>query len=331
MLNEHASIRECLDGFAAQTYPEELLDVIVVDGGSTDGSRQVVEQRVSPWLRIIDNPEGTIPAGCNLGLAAARGSVTCFFSAHGIPSPTYVENLVRVLGDSGAVGAGGPYHHEGVGAASKAIGLAMTSPFGMASPHRFARQRQEVDTVSHAGYLTRAIREVGGFDQLLLANEDYELNYRLRMAGGRLIFDPSIVSTYRPRSSLRDLGRQFWRYGRWKAQVVKKHPRSMRLRHAAPPALVVASLAAPLLMARGPGRVVVGALGAGYCVAVIAATALAPAAEVGAQRATLLAAFPVMHVTWGAGFLAGLIRPSRRARSSLAQGPEQGQALTPGN
>jgi glycosyltransferase involved in cell wall biosynthesis len=309
MLDERSHIGACLDGFAAQTYPLEYLDVIVVDGGSADGSRQIVDERANAcrWVRVIDNPQRKASAAFNVGVTAALGEVVCLFSAHGVPDPQYVERSVAVLSETGAVGVGGRYLHVGEDRSSSAIGLAMVSPFGMASPHRFATVREEVDTISHPAYRRDALVDVGPFDESLERNSDYELNFRLRAAGGALVFDERISSVYRPRPSLRALGRQFWSYGRWKARVVQRHPASLKPRHLAAPAAVAGGLLSPLLLMTPAGRrlVTVGALSYAGLVA-IAVSRSQPRAHK-ADPLTLAAAFPVMHAAWGAGFLSSAL------------------------
>lgn len=310
MLNEAGYIDECLTGFAEQTWPKELLDVVVVDAGSTDGSRELVERFAAehPWVRVVGNPRRKAAAAFNVGLEEARGEVFCLFSAHGVPDRHYVEQSVAVLRETGAAGVGGVYDHQGTDPVSQAIGLAMASPFGMASPHRFAVGRQEVDTISHPAYVTEAARAVGLFDESLERNSDYEFNWRVRVAGGRLVFDPSIASIYRPRPSLPALARQFWWYGRWKARVVRRHPGSLQMRHLVPPIAAMAAAGTPALLASGAGRrlALKGWTAYAFLVA-IATVRTAPGAH-DADPRTLAAAFPVMHLSWGAGFLASSLQ-----------------------
>lgn len=314
MLDERSFIGPCLDGFAAQTYPHELLEVIVVDGGSTDGSRQEVEVRAKrePWVRIVDNPRRKASAAFNLGVEAAEGDVICLFSAHGVPDPSYVERSVAVLGETGAAGVGGRYLHIGIDRVSNAIGLAMVSPFGMASLHRFAGSRQDVDTISHPAYRREALLAVGPFDEALERNSDYELNYRLRVNGFRLVFDPSICSIYRPRGSLRALARQFWWYGRWKARVVRRHPDSLKPRHLAAPALVMGLAASPVLSVSRRGRRLVMLTLAAYGGLIACSVKRARPRQHDASPVVLAAAFPVMHVSWGAGFWVSAIEDVAR-------------------
>jgi GT2 family glycosyltransferase len=309
MLNEIGFIEDCLDGFAKQTYPHDRLDVVIVDGGSSDGSRRIADGWATryPWVRVISNDRRKASAAFNRGVQAAAGDIVCLFSAHGVPDADFVERSVEVLRDTGAAGVGGRYLHIGRDRVSNAIGLAMVSPFGMASPHRFAARRSEVDTISHPAYRKEWLDKVGLFDETLERNSDYELNWRIRAAGGNLVFDPSIGSIYRPRGSLGALARQFWWYGRWKVRVARRHPRSLRPRHLVAPAAVIAAAASPALLARRRSRGLVALAGLAYMAATGAATASARPRAHDASVPTLFTAFPVMHATWGSGFVVSII------------------------
>jgi glycosyltransferase involved in cell wall biosynthesis len=306
MYQEAGYIEPCLESFSKQTYPLDRLEVLVVDGGSTDGSRQTVERWAEDheWVRVLDNAKRVIPAACNVGLFHARGDVVCFFSSHGEAAADFIERVVAVLHETGATGVGGTYLHVGGDPVSRAIGKAMSSPFGMASPHRFANTRCSVDTISHPAYWRKAVLDVGGFDEGMLRNEDYDLNWRLRERGAELVFDPSIRSVYRPRASLGAAGRQFWWYGWWKGQMALRHPRSLKARHLAPPAFAAGVLAAPVLLATRRGRRLVAAGAFAYATAVAAAVSTID--DPHADKRVAAATFPLIHLTWGAGLLASL-------------------------
>jgi glycosyltransferase involved in cell wall biosynthesis len=305
MLNEAQFILACLDSFAAQDYPLSLLDVMVIDGGSEDGCRLVVEAYAEkhPWVRIVDNPEGTASAAFNVGMNEAHGEVVCLFSSHGVADSDYVSRSVAALHRSGAAGVGGSYRHEGLDAVSNAIGAAMVSRVGMASPHRFSDAARDVDTISHPAYWRDAMLDVGGFDQSLMRNSDYEFNYRMREAGHRLHFDPAVGSVYRPRPNLNSLFRQFWYYGKWKAMVAEQHPASLRPRHLVAPAAAAGAALTPVLLLDPRSRRLAGAAWAAYAAVISFGVASVDRKEREVSVPTLAAAFPVMHMAWGAGFI----------------------------
>lgn len=321
MLNELGAIEHCLDSFAEQDFPSDRLEVLIIDGGSTDGSRAYVEERarIEPWIRVVDNPEGSAAAAFDIGAHQGRGDVVFLFSSHGEPAFDYVSSSVKVLQETGAVGVGGLYRHLGTTPQSSAIGLAMTSPFGMASTHRIASartatsERRSVDTISHPAYVRRALVDIGGFDRSLARNSDYEINIRLRQAGHDLIFDSRIESIYRPRPSLEALARQFWFYGRWKARVARQHPGDLKPRHLAAPAFAVGAAATvPALLLHPLTRRLAGAGWLGYAAATVVAARSARATNPDADLRTLLAAFPTMHGAWGFGFVTSVLTDLRK-------------------
>ena len=318
MLDERDHIGPCIDGFLAQSYPSDRIEILVVDGGSTDGSIEIVDAYSAghPQVRRIHNPRRKAAAAANLGIQNASGEVLCFLSAHGVPDPEYVATSVRMLLETGAVGVGGQYVHEGTDRRSRAIGWAMASPFGMASPHRSSTTQTDVDTISHPTFLRQPMIEAGGYDETLERNEDYEFNYRLRANGGRLVFCPEIESVYRPRGSLTALGRQFFAYGRWKATVMRRHPASIQARHLVPPAAVAGGVVLAAAALAGPGRrpALLGALA--YAGLIGAAVAKARPGARDGSPVVFAAALPVMHASWGAGVLVGLVKDAtRRSRS----------------
>ncbi|MEZ5179029.1 MAG: glycosyltransferase family 2 protein [Acidimicrobiales bacterium] len=342
MLNERHFIGPCVEGFLAQRYPADRIEILVIDGGSDDGSRDVVGELSAehPNVRLVDNPRRVAAAAANVGIAEAAGDILCFLSAHGVPDPDYVPTSVRLLQETGAVGVGGRYLHVGTEPRSKAIGLAMASPFGMASPHRSSGERVEVDTISHPTFLRQALVDVGGYDETLLRNEDYELNYRLRAAGGRLVFCPEISSVYRPRGSLGTLRRQFFDYGRWKATVMRRHPTATRPRHLVPPLAVAAVGLAPVVATSPVGR---RALALGRRIRPPPRRCGGPRGSdrAGASVPTFVAVFPVMHGSgasacwWGrpemsgprsAGRGVGGAAPRDRVRRPRLGGPWPGRA-----
>ncbi len=316
MRDEIDWIETCIESFRHQDHPLDRLEVIIADGRSTDGSRELVERLASEydWLRLVDNPDRLASSAFNRGIEAAKGDVVCIVGAHAEVGPDFVSRSVAALEETGAGGVGGQLRHDGVDRTQQAIGLAMTSRFGMASPFRYSTQRCEVDTIGHPAYRRDVLDEVGAFDESLLRNSDYELNHRIRAAGHTLVLDPSIVTLYRPRATLRGLARQFYDYGLGKADVARSHPDSLKVRHAVAPVATIIAAAAPVLSVSRRGRRLLGLAALGYGAVLATAVVTSRPDQHDADPVTFLAAFPVMHITWGTGFLVGLARPGLATR-----------------
>ena len=314
--NEEQAIGAALDSVLGQTYPN--LQFVVIDGGSTDRTRAIIEERQAhdPRVEIVTNPLPNIPVSLNLGLAAARGRWLVRVDAHSTVPPTYVADLVARLREGTWAGVGGIKPGVGVTSAGRAIAAAMSSRFGVGnSKYHYATEEVEVDHLPFGAYPVDLLREVGGWDENLVANEDYELDYRLRERGGRLLLDPRVVIAWQCRQSVPDLYRQYVRYGKGKADVALLHPTSLSARHVVAPALVAWLGLAALRARRHPGQAAL--MVAPYVAGVALATGQTRAAlEDDADWVHLPGAFAAMHIGWGLGFWSGLARGLTR-RSGL--------------
>jgi glycosyltransferase involved in cell wall biosynthesis len=309
MRNEMAWIDRCLGAILAQDYPPDRMELIVVDGMSDDGSYEHLTDLAErePRLRILRNPRRIVPSSLNLAIAAARGDVIVRVDAHTEIAPDYVRVGAEVLARTGADNVGGPMVKIGGGAVGDAIAGAMSSRFGIGSYFQFGTAEREGDTV-YMGMWPRAVFErVGLFDEELVRNQDDELSYRIRKAGGRIIVSPAMRSRYQNRQSWRKLVRQFYEYGLWKTRVLQKHPRQMSIRHYVPPGFDATVLAG---LASGP---LLGPVGPAVALAALAAYAGAMAlvsmreARAGARGRYWLA-LVLIHHAWALGFLTGMVR-----------------------
>jgi succinoglycan biosynthesis protein ExoA len=322
-LNEAAHIERLLRGVQAQHY--RPLEVVVVDGGSTDGTPDIVRnfarQHLELSCTILSAPGATIAAAMNAGIRAARGRIIVRLDAHACPEPDYVARLVHTLRTWGAGVAGGRWEIE-PGAPSvvaRAIALAVQHPLGAGDAvyrtGRGATRPRPVDTVPFGCFEKATWAEVGGFAEALATNEDYEFNYRVRQTGRTIVLHPGAVSVYVARSTLGALARQYFRYGWWKAEMLKHHPRSLRWRQALP--LAFGALVAVLLFGSLVSRLVAMALAATagvYAGAVLLACAqIAQRGGRGVLRALPLV-FPVIHFAWAGGALANLLTLGRWPR-----------------
>lgn len=313
--NEEGFVGACLDSVLAQDYP--ALQVIVVDGASTDGTTEEVRARMSDGrVELLSNPRRNIPSSMNLALAHARGTWLVRVDAHSTVGPNYVRIAVEHLGTGRWGGVGGRKNAIGTTAAGRAIAVAMASRFGVGnSLYHFGTIAQEVDHLPFGAYPVELVSRLGGWNEELTANEDFEFDYRLRQAGHALLFDPRMVISWHCRQSVRDLYRQYHRYGRGKVDVARLHPRSLSLRHLAPPAFVAYSALGLALNLRRPARWLASV--APYAVAIAAASVDAGRhLDSNVERRYLPAAFLAMHIGWGAGVWSRLGEPvARRVRS----------------
>lgn len=300
--NEGPFIARSLGAVLAQDYPANRLEVLVLDGRSEDDTVAVVRALSDPRVCVLDNPGRLQACALNLGLAAARGEIIVRVDGHTLIAPDYVRRCVHHLVHSGAETVGGPQVVSGITPWGWAVAAAYRSRFGISSRYKISRRAEYVDTVHMGAWRRDIFARVGGFDESLAINEDYELNYRIRKAGGRVYLSPDIRSAYYGRQTPGELGRQFFGYGRGKFQMLLKHPASTLPRHLAAPALVAALIGGALL---GP---FVGAI-RWLWVGVLAAYGLANgAASVQAAagrrdvRRRLPFVFACMHLAWGSGF-----------------------------
>jgi succinoglycan biosynthesis protein ExoA len=312
MRNEEEFIAKCLDSLAAQDYPHERLEVLVVDGRSTDRSREIVSSmrgRV-PHLRLLDNEKIVSPAAFNIGIREARGEVVIIISAHSYLAPDYVSRCVGYLHHTGADCVGGPIETVGESHTARAIALAMSSPFGVGDAvFRYSEQEQYVDTLAFGAYRREVFERVGLFDEELVGSEDDEFNYRLRSGGGKLFLTPAIRSFYHGRSSLRDLCGQYFRYGRGKVRVMRRHPSEIRLRHLIPSVFVLSLIGSAALGLFSPWFALLFGVVVGCYVLASLLVASNIAREEGWRYLPLLPlAFACLHLSYGTGFLVGVVR-----------------------
>jgi glycosyltransferase involved in cell wall biosynthesis len=309
---------DCLSAIGAQTYCGPM-DITVALAPSSDGTRRVLtESSLDLPLQVVANPAGTTPAGLNLAVAASEGTIVARVDAQSRLPPDYIERAVRTLTSTGAANVGGVQRPVSSGGMQGAIAAAMASSFG-GGPAAFRRGRRAgpVDTVYLGVFGRDALDSVGGFDETLERNQDYELNWRLREQGHTVWLDPSLVVDYVPRADYAGLAGQYFSYGAWKRKMLMRHQRSLRLRQLAAPALVAGLAVSAVELARG--RLRGAALPALYLAAcAIAASRLAHDLFGWRDRIRAAGAFMTMHIAWGAGFLAG-----RGPRSQ----PDEGERL----
>ncbi|WP_428119070.1 glycosyltransferase [Candidatus Poriferisodalis sp.] len=307
---------DCLAAIDAQTY-QGVVDLTVAVAPSTDDTRRVLTDArlgapmkvpMNVQMNVIDNPAGTTPAGLNAAIAASDGTVVVRVDAQARIPPDYIERAVATMGASEAANVGGVQRPVGGPGLAGVVAAALASPFG-AGPAAFrsGRRSGHVDTV-YLGVFDRSVLEsVGGFDESLERNQDYELNWRLRSAGHSVWLDSGLVVDYVPRAGYRALARQYFAYGAWKRRILLRHPQSLRPRQLAAPALLAGLAVSGVQLFRGrPWGAVVPLAYTGA--SAIAAARLRPTLRSVNEQLQAMGAFGVMHLAWGAGFWWGRTR-----------------------
>jgi succinoglycan biosynthesis protein ExoA len=324
ILDEEQHLVEAVRGVFAQDYPGDF-EVVLALGPSTDRTTAIAQELAvaEPRLRLVDNPSGSTPAGLNAAIAAARGDVVVRVDGHGLLSPGYIATAVRLLDDTDADNVGGVMAAVGITPFELAVARAMTSRIGIGGQSFHVGGRAgAVDSVYLGVFRRSTLAEMGGYDETFRRAQDWELNYRIREAGGTVWFSPELRVTYRPRSSWTSLARQFYQTGQWRRVVARLHPGTADVRYLAPPAALAgiavgtaAGLAGAVTGRRG---LLAGLLlPAGYAAGVLAGSVIVSTELPPRARAWLPVVVATMHLWWGAGFLSSPRSLVEQARAGV--------------
>ncbi len=319
VLNEHGYLERAVATVLAQDVAEPV-ELILALGPSTDGTTELARQLAARDERIVlvDNPAADIPVGLNLAIRAGRYPTVVRVDAHSELEPGYTTRALATLDRVRAANVGGVMRADGRTPFQRAVARAYNSPVGLGGGAYHGGAHEGEAESAYLGVLRRSVLdEVGLFDETIRRGEDWELNYRIRRAGYRVWFDPTLSVTYWPRESWTRLARQFRATGRWRGELVRRFGRGNSLRFFAPPALLVAialGVVVGLLQLTGvlAGWWAVAAsvvyLPVAAYVLLIVVWSLGPGGGIGwRDKLWTAAVLPTMHLSWGAGFLAGAV------------------------
>ncbi|MBK0420359.1 glycosyltransferase family 2 protein [Leucobacter sp. CSA1] len=322
VLNEEdyleAAVRTILD----QDYAGEK-EIVLALGPSRDRSDEIAARLAGedPRVRLVENPERDIPAGLNRAIAASRHPVIVRVDAHSELTPDYTRLGIRSLRDRGAVNVGGIMRAAGSTPVQRAIARAYNSPFGLGGGAYHGDGTPGPAESAYLGIFRReAVEAAGGYDPTILRGEDWELNLRIRRGGGLIWFDPELRVTYRPRASIGDLARQFFATGTWRAVLVRRYRGANPWRFFMPGGLV-AALAASLVLAMlqflgvapwASWWSLLHLSPAAYALAIAFAVTTLPDQRGLRDRILSAIALVTMHLSWGTGFLKGIVRGGGR-------------------
>jgi len=312
-LNEEDYIGRCLDSIAAQNYDRDLIEVVIVDGNSTDKTHDIIKryQSENPNIKLFFNPEKKTPRSLNIGIKNSTGDVVVILGAHTKVHEDFVRYNNHYLHEKKVKVTGGTQENVGLTYVQSLIGQAMELPFGMASAqYRWSKKEQFVDTVVYAAYKKELFEEIGYFEENFTISEDAEINWRIRNAGYKIFYSPKIKTYYYPRSSIKKFIKQMFRYGILRVNVLKKHFNSLKIVHVIPPGFVltltglaIGSFFEPLVF-----KVLLAVL-AGYFLVSFISTFM----KLSPDKLKFVPVLPflifMMHFAWGLGYIIGLILP----------------------
>jgi len=250
--NEEKFIGMCLDSIIAQDYPKDKMDVLVIDGRSTDKTKEIIVKYIQkyPFIKLLDNPRKIAPTAFNIGVKKAKGDIIIRMDAHNVYNKEYVSKCIAYLKRNDVDNVGGvcitlPENDTLI---AKSISLALSNPFGVGNAYfRIGSPKPKfVDTVPFGCYKREVFEKIGLFNEELVRNQDIEFNLRLRKAGGKILLAPDIVSYYHPRSTLTSLAKQNFLNGFWVIYSTKFAHMPFSIRHLVP-FIFVMSLGSSLL------------------------------------------------------------------------------------
>src|SRR3954452_1532018 len=309
VLNEERHLRSAVASVLEQDYPGEL-EVVLALGPSRDRTAEVAKELAAedPRIHCVPNPSGRTPEGLNKALAISHHPVVARVDGHAELPPNYLRVAVEALQRTGAVNVGGLMWAVGQTDFERAVARAMTSRFGVGNaPFHVGGEEGPADTVYLGVFRREALAAVGGYDEAFTRAQDWEMNYRLRRAGGLVWFTPALRVSYRPRGTVETLGRQYFNYGKWRGEVMRQHPDTVNLRYLAPPtallAVALGLVAGVVGLFTWPWLLLGFAAPAGYAVGVLLATVVTSGGLPWRARIRLPVVYATMHGTWGAGFL----------------------------
>ncbi len=312
-LNEEDYISDCIDSILDQTYDLDLIEIVIVDGNSTDRTIEIVNsyRQKHAHILVLNNPLKRTPISLNIGIKNSTGDVAVILGAHTKIDKEFVKLNNQYLIEQNVKVSGGTQINVGKSFSQRLIASVMEMPFAMASAsYRWSKKAQFVDTVVYAAYKKELFDELGYFEENFAISEDAEMNWRIRQAGYKIYFSPDIKTYYYPRNSITRFIKQMFRYGILRVNVLKKHIDAVKLFHFIPPTFVVSIL---LLLILGIFNTIYLNLLFAILTFYFVFNILASLNKLSWKR---WFQFPIvslmvfsMHIAWGLGFIIGAILP----------------------
>lgn len=322
--NERNHINQCLTSILGQqrSWPVDY-EVLVVDGMSTDGTREILKElaTMNSSLRIVDNPSGMTASAMNIGIGEARGCYVAILGAHSEYAADYVRVCMELLDEHPEASCvGGPIVTTGRTLFGQAVAAAMSHPVGIGNAkHRHPNYQGYAEGACYPVFRKAIFETIGLYDENLIRNQDDELNYRLTKSGGKVFLSPRARAVYYARETVWGLSRQYFQYGYWRVAVLRKHRVPASLRQIVAPLFMCSMLAITLITTLLPGW---WRIAPGIPILIYAATLLTVGMRVvGKADWRLACLFPVaagcIHASYAIGFACGVLKSPHGTRTNM--------------
>jgi len=301
--NEEHYISKVLDFFIEA--PPENKEFIIADGDSTDRTREIITSYAEqyPGITLISNPERFVPFALNECIKKASGEYIIRLDAHTEYARDYFTKIVETFEKTGAEIVGGPMRAKGKTSFQRAVAICTSTIFGVGDSAFHDESAEGYTDSVYLGAWNKNIFETTGlFDVAMLRNQDDEFHYRAKSKGMKIYLNPEIKSWYYPRSSARSLMKQYFQYGLFKPLVLKKVRSEVKPRHLIPSAFVLYLLMIPVLSFITGWITLLPLL-----LYLIFDLYFSFTKQQGAsERMNALLIYPMLHISYGCGFLLGL-------------------------
>ena len=309
--NEEKYIKNCIESLLLQDYPKNLMEWIFVDGMSSDNTVELIKkykEKFPEMIKIMANPNKTVPYAMNIGIKEAKGKFIVRLDAHADYSKDYISKCVYYLETTDADNVGGVAETKSKGFVGNAIAKMLSSRFGVGnSDFRTNGESGYVDTVPFGAFRKEVFEKWGGYDERLTRNQDNEMNYRIRKNGGKVYLSSDIKLSYYCRDSIKGISNMALKNGMWNVITMKLCPGSMGLRHFIPLMFLLSIIVLPILSIFVHSFALLFAIE--MCLYLLLDCYFSAKQADGIKEfLLLLILFPIFHITYGAGSLKGLLK-----------------------
>ena len=301
ILNEERDLNQCITAILKQDYPADI-EIILALGPSIDKTTIIAEKlsAADKRIKLVNNPSGQTATGLNLAIKMSSYEILCRIDGHSEISSTYIKTAVEIMNNQGAVNVCGLMFADSNKGLQRTIAQAMRSKLGVgSSKFHTGGSAGESETVYLGTFKKSAVIAAGGFDEIYIRAQDWELNHRLRKNGGLIWFDPRLVVTYRPRNTFRKLAKQYFQYGRWRRVITRQHQNTVNFRYLAPPIAVLVILLS-MIFAVLINPVFITPIFIYFASLVIGGTFIGKKI---ADKLLMPLVLATMHISWGIGFI----------------------------